>query len=210
MGIRTSGSSSAAHKAAQRRGEADAIGAQPRAVADPWPANRDRADAGHDLAFRQMPWRTSRCGLHRCAPRRGSRGTRPPRPRLLGPKGRAPLRSTSVNGSEKVDGWESFKTLLSVTAYHSFAGGRGAGSITPTIATLTLRAVTNFWPEARAEGLKTPLSRRRPKLSLTTVHRLEGSTGLGRSVQSVWRVTVGSRRQRRPTKLHQRSAKVTA
>ena len=27
---------------------------QPRAVADPWPANRDRADAGHDLAFRQM------------------------------------------------------------------------------------------------------------------------------------------------------------
>ena len=38
----------------QRRGEADAIGAQPRAVADPWPANRDRADAGHDLAFRQM------------------------------------------------------------------------------------------------------------------------------------------------------------
>ena len=26
----------------------------PARFADPWPANRDRADAGHDLAFRQM------------------------------------------------------------------------------------------------------------------------------------------------------------
>ena len=36
----------------------------------------------------------------------------------------------------KRDGSESFKTLLSVTAYHSFA----------RYAALTLHAVTNFWP----------------------------------------------------------------
>src|SRR6266542_3965025 len=35
---------------------------------------------------------------------------------------RAPLRSTSVSGSENVPGWESLKTLLSVTAYRSFGG----------------------------------------------------------------------------------------
>src|SRR3954447_20202239 len=35
---------------------------------------------------------------------------------------RAPLRSTSVSGSESMPGWESWKTLLSVTAYHSFSG----------------------------------------------------------------------------------------
>ena len=38
----------------QRGGEADAVGAQSRAVADTWRANRHRADAGHNLAFRQM------------------------------------------------------------------------------------------------------------------------------------------------------------
>src|SRR3954465_15263605 len=35
---------------------------------------------------------------------------------------RAPLRSTAVSGSVKVPGWESWKTLVSVTAYHSFGG----------------------------------------------------------------------------------------
>src|SRR3954465_4157707 len=35
---------------------------------------------------------------------------------------RAPLRSTAVSGSVKVPGWESWKTLASVTAYHSFGG----------------------------------------------------------------------------------------
>src|SRR5260370_22976253 len=35
---------------------------------------------------------------------------------------RAPLRSTSVSGSENVPGWESLKTLFSVTAYRSFGG----------------------------------------------------------------------------------------
>src|SRR5881392_4221031 len=35
---------------------------------------------------------------------------------------RAPLRKTSVSGSAKLPGCESWKTLVSVTAYHSFGG----------------------------------------------------------------------------------------
>src|SRR5437899_7871256 len=50
---------------------------------------------------------------------------------------RAPLRKTSVSGSAKVPGWESWKTLVSVTAYHSFAGEVEASN-TPTIRRLTL------------------------------------------------------------------------
>src|SRR5437870_219792 len=49
---------------------------------------------------------------------------------------RASLRKTSVSGSAKVPGWESWKTLVSVTAYHSF-GGEVEASNTPTIRRLT-------------------------------------------------------------------------
>src|SRR5439155_18471856 len=49
---------------------------------------------------------------------------------------RAPLRKTSVSGSAKVPGWESWRTLVSVTAYHSF-GGEVEASNTPTIRRLT-------------------------------------------------------------------------
>src|SRR3984893_12873936 len=49
---------------------------------------------------------------------------------------RAPLRKTSVSGSENVPRWESRKTLLSVTAYHSFGGEVGASNTT-TIRRLT-------------------------------------------------------------------------
>jgi hypothetical protein len=35
------------------------------------------------------------------------------------------LRKTSVSGSANVPGWESWKTLVSVTAYHSFGGEVG-------------------------------------------------------------------------------------
>ena len=49
---------------------------------------------------------------------------------------RAPLRKTSVSGSANVPGWESSKTLVSVTAYHSF-GGEVEASNTPTIRRLT-------------------------------------------------------------------------
>src|ERR1700741_2435302 len=51
-------------------------------------------------------------------------------------RARAPLRKTSVSGSVKVPGCESWKTLVSVTAYHSFAGEVEA-SHTPTIRRLT-------------------------------------------------------------------------
>src|SRR5882757_5223203 len=50
---------------------------------------------------------------------------------------RAPLRNTSVSGSAKFPGWESWKTLVSVTAYHSFAGEVEASN-TPRIRRLTL------------------------------------------------------------------------
>src|SRR5262245_55137110 len=49
---------------------------------------------------------------------------------------RAPSRKTSVSGSVKVPGWESWKTLVSVTAYHSFSGEVEASN-TPTIRRLT-------------------------------------------------------------------------
>src|SRR6478735_4141310 len=48
----------------------------------------------------------------------------------------APLRKTSVSGSENVPGWVSSKTLVSVTVYHSFGGEVGALN-TPTIRRLT-------------------------------------------------------------------------
>src|SRR5437879_11086177 len=40
------------------------------------------------------------------------------------------------SGSAKVPGWKSWKTLVSVTAYHSF-GGEEEASNTPTIRRLT-------------------------------------------------------------------------
>jgi hypothetical protein len=49
----------------------------------------------------------------------------------------APLRKTSVSGSENVSGWVSSKTLVSVTAYYSF-GGEVEALNTPTICRLTL------------------------------------------------------------------------
>jgi hypothetical protein len=38
---------------------------------------------------------------------------------------RAPLRRTSVSGSANVAGWESCKTVVSATAYHSFGAEMG-------------------------------------------------------------------------------------
>jgi hypothetical protein len=61
---------------------------------------------------------------------------------------RAPLRKTSVSGSENVPGWESWKTLLSVTAYHSFRGEVGASNTT-TIRRLTLSCRHQLSPIAR-------------------------------------------------------------
>jgi hypothetical protein len=75
---------------------------------------------------------------------------------------RAPLRKTSVSGSENVPGWESRKTLLSVTAYHSFGGEVGASNTT-TIRRLTPSCRHQLSPIARGhavhrnDGLVAPL-----------------------------------------------------
>jgi hypothetical protein len=54
---------------------------------------------------------------------------------------RAPLRKTSVSGSAKVPGWESWKTLVSVITP---SVEKWETSNTPTNAALSLHAVTNF------------------------------------------------------------------
>jgi hypothetical protein len=46
-------------------------------------------------------------------------------------------------GPQKVLGWESWKTLMSVWAYHSFSGDVEASN-TPTIGCLIPHAVTDF------------------------------------------------------------------
>jgi hypothetical protein len=46
-------------------------------------------------------------------------------------------------GSQKVSGWESWKTLMLVWAYHSFDGEVEASN-TPAICHLILHAVTSF------------------------------------------------------------------
>src|SRR6266511_3964775 len=67
---------------------------------------------------------------------------------------RAPLRKTSVSGSPKVSGCESWKTLVSVTAYHSFAGEVEASN-TPTIRRLTLSRRHQLSPIAQVGEGKT-------------------------------------------------------
>src|SRR6516164_3774479 len=64
---------------------------------------------------------------------------------------RAPLRKISVSGSVKVPGCESWKILVSVTAYHSFAGEVEASN-TPTIRRLTLSRRHQLSPIARVLG----------------------------------------------------------
>src|SRR5271167_882969 len=86
-------------------------------------AHRDRADAGHNLTLGQVTVAhqplTSIVGqLVGVASRNPATSVATAWARSA----RAPLRSTSVSGSESVPGWESWKTLLSVTAYHSFSG----------------------------------------------------------------------------------------
>src|SRR2546430_6693648 len=63
----------------------------------------------------------------------------------------APLRKTSVSGSENVPGWVSSKTLVSVTAYHSF-GGEVEALNTPTIRRLTPSCRHQLSALAQAQG----------------------------------------------------------
>src|SRR5260221_12149870 len=53
-----------------------------------------------------------------------------------------------VSGSAKVTGWESWKTLVSVTAYHSF-GGEVEARTTPPIRRLTSSCRHQLSPIAR-------------------------------------------------------------
>src|SRR5262249_43914854 len=64
----------------------------------------------------------------------------------------APSRKISVSGSAKVPGWESWKTLVSVTAYHSFDGEVEASN-TPTIRRLIPSCRHQLSPIAQAIGI---------------------------------------------------------
>src|ERR1700722_17678024 len=71
----------------------------------------------------RCPWRTSRwwpfsVRLSACALSNAATSTST----ACANNARAPLRSTSVSGPAKAPGWESWKTLVLVTAYHSFGG----------------------------------------------------------------------------------------
>ena len=105
-----------------------------RAVANPWAHGDNRADAGHDSrsgagVAHQLCLAGSFFAVHRLgvAMERGN-APRAPAPAVTGRRCAAP----SVNGFlENVDGWESFKTVSSLTAYRSFVGE--AEARTPTI-----------------------------------------------------------------------------
>src|SRR6516162_607990 len=107
-----------------RAGVRGALG-RTRGVRAQAPHQGDGAGAG-----KARKARTSHCQEKAHSPREGRcrGGARaraqswPSLLRLDASSTRAPLRKTSVSGSEKVRGWESRKTLVSVTAYHSFGG----------------------------------------------------------------------------------------
>src|SRR6202035_1579606 len=119
-----------------RRRKSDAPSAFAGAVTHAWTPHRDCTDAGHDLALGQMPvahrrpssvnlsvWVLSQAAT--------SASTACPHSRL------APLRKTSVSGSENVPGWVSSKTLVSVTRITPSVDEVEALN-TPTIRRLTL------------------------------------------------------------------------
>jgi hypothetical protein len=115
-------------------------------------AHGHRADAGHDLALRQMavahhaPAAIAVAGRHGCP--RKSRHLR------LDGLGQQSTRAVAQNLGERivnVPGWVSLMTLVSVTAYHSF-GGEVEARTPPRYAALPLHAVTNF----RADFMVTP------------------------------------------------------
>src|SRR6266542_4085845 len=105
---------------------------------------------------------------------------------------RAPLRSTSVSGSENVPGWESLKTLLSVTAYRSFGGEVEArtppryAAFTPSrrhqLPPIALRGEREGGLTASEAILAACLSRFRPILAITatvTLGALPLALGMG-------------------------------
>src|SRR5258705_8590272 len=131
------GSSIGAHREAKSSTKSDVLSAFADAVTHARAPHRDCTDAGHDLALGQMPvahqspaaiiGQLVGMGLSQAAT---SASTACPNSVL------APLRKTSVSGSENCPCWVSSKTLVSVTAYHSF-GGEVEALNTPTIRRLT-------------------------------------------------------------------------
>src|SRR6476619_7563124 len=116
-----------------RRRKADALRAFANTIAHARAALRHRTDAGHDLTLGQMSvahhrWRPSSVCLSAWQLSKAATSAST----ACANNARAPLRKTSVSGSAKVPGWESCKTLVSVTAYHSFSGEVEASN-TPTI-----------------------------------------------------------------------------
>src|SRR6266536_2615660 len=120
-----------------RRGKANALGPSPtrsrsrgqRTATGPMPVMISRSG--------RCPWRTSRwrpslvsLSAWQLSKAATSAST------ACANSTQAPLRKTSVSESAKLPGWESGKTLVSVTAYHSFSGEVEASS-TPTIRRLT-------------------------------------------------------------------------
>src|SRR6516225_3413614 len=92
-----------------RRRKADALRTFTGTVTYTRAAHGDRTDAGHDLALGQMP----------VAHQRLASKTATSASTACASSARAPLRRISVSGSAKVPGWQSWKTLALVTAYHS-------------------------------------------------------------------------------------------
>src|SRR6516225_6290193 len=120
-----------------RRRKADALRTFTGTVTYTRAAHGDRTDAGHISRSGRCPWRTSRwrpssvsLSAWLASKTATSAST------ACASSARAPLRRISVSGSAKVPGWQSWKTLALVTAYHSF-GGEVEASSTPTIRRLT-------------------------------------------------------------------------
>src|ERR1700737_2832330 len=90
----------------------------------------------------------------------------------------APLRKTSVSGSENVPGWVSWKTLVSVMAYHSF-GGEVEALNTPTIRRLTLpcRHQLSALALTTRNGTASFVSFKGRQFAVTCRHVMESASG---------------------------------
>src|SRR5262245_64138611 len=130
----------------KRRRKVNALRTLANTVAHARTAHGHWTDAGHDLALGQIP-----VSHQPLAPVRGQLvGIGTEQAQNLGLNSLRQQRSgaagkTSVSGSEKVPGCENWKTLVSVTAYHSFSGEVEART-PPRYAALSPHAVTNFRP----------------------------------------------------------------
>src|SRR5580700_4707913 len=95
----------------------------------------------------------------------------------------APLRKTSVSGSENVPGWVSSKTLVSVTAYHSF-GGEVEASNTPTIRRLIPSCRHQLSRIAHSVEFKRQIAQ--DFIAGETLHVLANRHDLSRTLIRIW------------------------